>query len=64
MPRSTSHSLAAGSVGLGAGLFLGGVPRLIAATGAAPALVIGAAIFMRPDENGRASEKPSEPKER
>ena len=50
MPRSTSQSLAAGSVGLGAGLFLGGVPRVVAATGAAPAVVIGAAILLRPDE--------------
>jgi hypothetical protein len=63
MPRSTSQSLAAGSVGLGAGLFLGGVPRLVVATGAAPAVVIGAAIFMRPDERVRASEGPTEPKQ-
>ena len=50
MPRSTSQSLAAGSVGLGAGLLIGGAPRLVAATGAAPAVVIGAAILLRPDE--------------
>jgi len=56
MPRSTSQSLAAGSLGLGAGLLLGGVPRLVAATGAAPAVVIGAAILMRPDEQGIESE--------
>ena len=64
MPKSTSQSLAAGSVGLGAGLFLGGVPRLVAATGAAPAVVIGAAILMRPDARARASEEPREPKRR
>jgi hypothetical protein len=50
MPRSTSRSLAAGSVGLGAGLFIGGAPRLVAATGVAPAVVIGATILLRPDE--------------
>jgi len=50
MPRSTSQSLAAGSVGLGAGLFIGGAPRLVAATGAAPAVVIGAAILLQPEK--------------
>jgi hypothetical protein len=50
MPSSTSQSLAAGSVGLGAGLFIGGAPRLVAATGIAPAVVIGAAILLHPDE--------------
>jgi hypothetical protein len=56
MPRSTSQSLAAGSVGLGAGLFMGGAPRLVAATGAAPAVVIGAAILLRPDDEVDESE--------
>jgi hypothetical protein len=56
MPRSTSRSLAAGSVGLGAGLYFGGAPRLVAATGVAPAVVIGAAILLRPDEEVQASE--------
>jgi hypothetical protein len=56
MPSSTSQSLAAGSVGLGAGLFIGGAPRLITATGVAPAVVIGAAILLRPDEKVRESE--------
>jgi len=50
MPSSTSQSLAAGSVGLGAGLLIAGAPRLVAATGVAPAVVIGAAILLRPDE--------------
>ena len=50
MPSSTSRSLAVGSVGLGAGLLVGGAPRLVAATGAAPAIVIGAAILLRPDD--------------
>ena len=56
MPSSTSQSLAAGSVGLGAGLLIGGAPRLIAATGVAPAVVIGAAILLRPDEQVAPSE--------
>jgi hypothetical protein len=50
MPGSTSQSLAAGSVGLGAGLLIAGSPRLVAATGIAPAVLIGAAIFLRPRE--------------
>lgn len=56
MPRSTSQSLAAGSVGLGAGLFIGGAPRLVAATGVAPAVVIGAALLLRPDQQVIGSE--------
>jgi hypothetical protein len=56
LPSSTSRSLAAGSVGLGAGLLIGGAPRLVAATGVAPALVIGAAILLRPDEQVTPSE--------
>jgi len=47
MPASTSQSLAAGSVGLGAGLLIAGAPRLVAATGVAPAVLIGASILMR-----------------
>ena len=56
MPSSTSQSLAAGSVSFGAGLLIGGAPRLVAATGAAPAVVIGAAILLRPDEEDIAPE--------
>jgi hypothetical protein len=56
MPSSTSQSLAAGSVGLGAGLFMGGAPRLVAATGIAPAVVIGAARLLRPDVQVAAPE--------
>ena len=52
MPSSTSQSLAAGSVGLGAGLFIGGAPRLVAATGVAPAVVIGAAILLADKNQG------------
>jgi hypothetical protein len=50
MPSSPRRSLAAGSLGFGAGLYMGGAPRLIAATGVAPAIVIGAASLMRQDE--------------
>jgi hypothetical protein len=56
MPNSTSRSLAAGSVGLGAGLYIGGAPRLVAAAGVAPAAVIGAAILLRPNEQGTGAE--------
>lgn len=56
LPSSTSQSLAAGSVGLGAGLLIGGAPRLVAATGVAPAVVIGAAILLRPDAEDIAPE--------
>jgi len=56
MPSSRSQSLAAGSVGLGAGLLIGGAPRLVAATGVAPAVVIGAAILLRPDLQVATSE--------
>lgn len=48
MPIGRTRSLAAGSVGLAAGLYLGGAPRLITAAGVAPAALIGAAILMRP----------------
>ena len=56
MPSSTSRALAVGSVGLGAGLLIGGAPRLVAATGVAPAVVIGAAILLRPDAPVTTSE--------
>jgi len=58
MPSSTSQSLAAGSVGLGAGLLMGGAPRLVAATGVAPAVVIGAVRILRPDNQVVGSEAP------
>jgi hypothetical protein len=48
MPNSTIGALAAGSAGLGAGLFLGGAPRLVAAAGLAPAVALGAAVLSRP----------------
>jgi len=56
MPSSTSRSLAAGSVGLGAGLYIGGAPRIVAAAGLAPAAVIGAATLLRSNETVMAPE--------
>ena len=48
LPDSTLRWLAAGSVGLGAGLFLAGAPRVVIAAGVAPALAMGAAALARP----------------
>jgi len=56
MPSSTSRSLAAGSLGLGAGLYIGGAPRILAAAGLAPAAVIGAATLLRSNETVMAPE--------
>jgi hypothetical protein len=48
LPDSTLRWLSATSVGLGAGFYLARAPRLIVAAGVAPALIMGAAIVMRP----------------
>jgi hypothetical protein len=48
LPDSTLQGLAAGSVGLGAGFYFAGVPRLVAAAAAAPAIFLEAAIALRP----------------
>ncbi len=50
LPDSTLRWIGATSVGLGAGLRLAGAPRLVSAAGAAPALVVGAVIALRPTE--------------
>ena len=50
LPDSTLRWIAATSVGLGAGLRLAGAPRLVSAAGAAPALIVGAVIALRPTE--------------
>jgi hypothetical protein len=50
LPDSTLRWLAASSVGLGAGFYLAGAPRLVAAAGVAPALIMGAAIALRPTQ--------------
>jgi len=48
LPDPTLRWLAAGSIGLAAGLYLSGTPRLVVAASVAPALLIGAAILLRP----------------
>jgi hypothetical protein len=45
---SRSRRLAASSIGIGAGFYLAGVPRLITATAVTLAMIIGAAIVVRP----------------
>jgi hypothetical protein len=52
LPDSTLRWIAATSVGLAAGLRIAGAPRLVTAAGAAPALLMGAAIALRPTEPG------------
>jgi hypothetical protein len=51
LPDSTLRGLAATSAGLGAGFYLAGVPRLVTAAAMAPAMVIGAAILLRPGDH-------------
>jgi hypothetical protein len=48
LPDPTLRWLAAGSIGLGAGLYLSGTPRLVVAASVVPACLIGAAILLRP----------------
>jgi hypothetical protein len=48
LPDTTLRSLAASSAGLGAGLYLAGKNRLLVALGVVPAIVVGAAIALRP----------------
>ena len=50
LPDSTLRWLAATSVGLGAGFYLARAPRLVIAAGVAPAVIMGAAIALRPVE--------------
>ncbi len=50
LPDSTLRLLAAASVGIGAGLYLAGAPRVISAVGASPALFMGAAIVTRSNQ--------------
>lgn len=48
LPDSTLRWLAVSSLGLGAGFYLAGAPRLVIAAAATPALFMGAAIVGRP----------------
>lgn len=50
LPDTTLRWLAASSVGLGAGFYLARAPRLAVAAGVAPALIMGAAMVLRPIE--------------
>ena len=50
LPDSTLGGLAAGSVGLSAGFYLAGVPRLVTAAAVAPAMILGAAMITRPGD--------------
>jgi hypothetical protein len=56
LPDSTLRGLAASSLGLGAGFYLAGVPRLVTAAAMAPAMIIGAAILLRPGDQVAAPE--------
>lgn len=55
LPDSILQGLAASSVGLGAGFYIAGVPRLVTAAAVAPALIIGAAIVLRPSDQVASS---------
>jgi len=48
LPDSTLQNLAASSIGLGAGLYLAGLPRLVTVAAITPAMIIGAAMGLRP----------------
>jgi hypothetical protein len=50
LPDSTLRALAATSVGVGTGLYLARKPRLVIAAGVIPAVLMGAAIVLRPTE--------------
>jgi hypothetical protein len=52
LPDSTLMGLAATSVGVGTGFYLARAPRLAIAAGVVPALVMGAAILLRPIRPG------------
>jgi hypothetical protein len=48
LPDSTLRWLAAGSAGMSAGFYLAGVPRPVVAASLSPAVMMGAAIVLRP----------------
>jgi hypothetical protein len=56
LPDATLQGLAASSIGLGAGFFLARVPRLVTVVAVAQAMIIGAAIILRPSDRGSRSE--------
>jgi hypothetical protein len=56
LPDTTLGGLAASSVGLGTGFYVAGMPRLATAAAIAPAMIIGAAIVLRPSSRVGAVE--------
>jgi hypothetical protein len=64
LPDPTLRWLAAGSVGMSAGLFLTGKRRLVIAASIAPAVAMGAAILARPAERVGADALLARPAER
>ena len=54
LPDSTLIRVAATSLGVGAGFYLARAPRLAIAAGITPALVMAAAVLLRPAEHGDA----------
>jgi len=50
LPDSTLRALAATSLGVGAGLYLAGKQRLLVVAGVVPAVVMSAAIILRPSK--------------
>jgi hypothetical protein len=56
LPHSTLRGLAMSSLGLGAGFYLARGSRLATAAAVAPAMVIGAAIILRPVDQAMESE--------
>jgi hypothetical protein len=59
LPDATLRWMAAGSVGLGAGLRLARAPRIVVAAGVVPALLVGAAIVLRPEPAGDPEAPPA-----
>jgi hypothetical protein len=55
LPDSTLQGLAASSIGLGAGFYIAGFPRLVTAAAVTPAMIIGAAIVLRPTQPSAVS---------
>jgi hypothetical protein len=55
LPDHTLRLLAAASLGLAAGLFLRGAPRVITLVAVAPAVLLGGAIATRPAPDPRAA---------
>lgn len=48
LPDPTLRTLVASSLGLGAGFYLRGAPRLLILAGVVPAMIMGAAMALRP----------------